>query len=78
MTAQEPLIEETVWLGDTPIATLRPSGSGASIYHIHSDALNTPRQVTHPSDNTPLWNCVDNQGVSAWISYPGREGDAGW
>jgi RHS repeat-associated protein len=49
------LIEETVWLGDTPVATLRPSGSGVSIYYIHSDPLNTPRQITRPSDNTPMW-----------------------
>ena len=49
------LIEETVWLGDTPVATLRPNGSTVSIYYIHSDGLNTPRQVTRPSDNTPMW-----------------------
>jgi hypothetical protein len=26
-----------------------------SIYYLHSDQLNTPRQVTRPSDNTPMW-----------------------
>jgi hypothetical protein len=49
------LIEETVWLGDIPVATLRPNGSTVSIYYIHSDQLYTPRQVTRPSDNTPMW-----------------------
>jgi hypothetical protein len=27
------LIEETVWLGDIPVATLRPSGSTVGIYY---------------------------------------------
>ena len=49
------LIEETVWLGDTPIATLRPNGSTISIFYVHSDQLNTPRQITRPSDNAPMW-----------------------
>jgi YD repeat-containing protein len=41
------LIEEIVWLGDIPLATLRPkSGGGIDIYYIHSDHLNTPRLVT--------------------------------
>jgi YD repeat-containing protein len=48
------LIEETVWLGDIPVATVRSSGSGVSIYYIHSDPLNTPRQVTRASDNVGL------------------------
>jgi len=49
------LIEETVWVGDTPVATLRPNGATVAIYYVHSDQLNTPRQVTRPSDNTALW-----------------------
>jgi RHS repeat-associated protein len=49
------LIEETVWLGDIPIATLRPNGSTVSIFYIHADSLHTPRQITRPSDNTPMW-----------------------
>ncbi|MBS0422783.1 MAG: RHS repeat-associated core domain-containing protein [Proteobacteria bacterium] len=49
------LIEETVWLSDTSVATLRPSGATVAIYDVHSDQLNTPRQVTRPSDNTAMW-----------------------
>src|SRR3954471_22864323 len=45
------LIEETVWLGHIPIATLRPNGATVAIDYVHSDALNTPREVTRPSDN---------------------------
>jgi len=41
-------LEETVWLGDIPIATVRPNGSGGSIvYYVHTDQLNTPRKVTN-------------------------------
>jgi RHS repeat-associated protein len=44
-----------VWLGDIPVATLRPNGATVAIYYVHTDPLNTPRQVTRPSDNTPMW-----------------------
>ena len=46
------LIQETVWLGDIPVATLRPNGSGGVIlYYVHADQLNTPRLVTDTSNN---------------------------
>jgi RHS repeat-associated protein len=47
--------QETIWLGDIPVATLRPSGSSVAIYYVHSDHLNTPRQVTRPSDGIQMW-----------------------
>jgi hypothetical protein len=43
------LIEETVWMGDIPLATLRPSGATVAIYYIHSDQLNTP-PPNHPPE----------------------------
>ncbi|MEP7182350.1 MAG: RHS repeat-associated core domain-containing protein [Betaproteobacteria bacterium] len=53
------LIQETVWLEDLPVATLRPSGSGnpvpVAVYYVHADHLGTPRAVTRPSDNAFLW-----------------------
>jgi RHS repeat-associated protein len=50
------LIEETVWFGDIPVATLRPSGGSAvHIYYVHTDHLNTPRRVTDSTDNTIVW-----------------------
>lgn len=36
------LVQETVWLGDIPVATLR----GTSVFYVHTDQLNTPRKVT--------------------------------
>jgi len=50
------LIEETVWLGDIPVATLQPNGSGGiNIFYVHTDHLNSPRKVSRPSDNQYLW-----------------------
>ncbi len=49
------LIEETIWMGDLPVATLQPNGSSISIYYIHTDHLGTPRKITQPSSNTLAW-----------------------
>ncbi len=46
------LIQETVWLGDTPVATVR----GTSVFYVHTDHLNAPRKVTRPSDNGVRWS----------------------
>ena len=54
-TSTGALIEETIWMGDSPVATLLPNGSSISIYYIHSDHLGTPRKVTRPSDNGLMW-----------------------
>jgi RHS repeat-associated protein len=57
------LIQETVWLGDIPVATLKPSasGQGTDIHYVHADHLNTPRRISRPADNMLLW---------AWDSEP--------
>jgi len=49
------LIQETVWMGDLPVATLRPSGSTVAIYYVHTDHLGTPRKITQPSNNALMW-----------------------
>jgi RHS repeat-associated protein len=49
------LIQETVWLGDIPVATLLPNGGSISIYYVHADHLNTPRRITRPSDSAIVW-----------------------
>jgi hypothetical protein len=39
------LIEETVWLGDIPVAALRPSGSTVDVYYVHTDQIeHAPRR----------------------------------
>src|ERR1700691_3832464 len=49
------LIEETVWLGNVPVATIQPSGSSVAIYYVHSNHLNTPTKITQPSGNSLVW-----------------------
>jgi RHS repeat-associated protein len=50
------LIEEMVYLGDIPVATLRPNGSGGiAIYYTHTDQLNAIRKISRPSDNAWVW-----------------------
>ena len=50
------LIQETVWLGNLPIATLRPrSVGGVDVFYIHADHLGTPRKITRPIDNLVVW-----------------------
>jgi RHS repeat-associated protein len=49
------VIQETVWLGDMPITTLRPNGASVAIYYVHTDHLNTPVRITRPSDNMLMW-----------------------
>jgi RHS repeat-associated protein len=48
------LVQETIWLGDTPVATLRP-GTPIGMFYVHTDHLNTPRKITRPSDNQARW-----------------------
>lgn len=50
------MIEEMVYLGDQPLASLRPAGT----FYIHADYLNTPRQIDN-SQGLAVW---------AWNSSP--------
>lgn len=54
-TSSGSLIEETIWLGDIPVATLQPNGSGITAYYIHADHLNTAKMITRASDNAVMW-----------------------
>ena len=50
------LIQETIWFGDIPVATLKPNGSGGvQLFYIHTDHLHTPRRISRPSDNVIVW-----------------------
>jgi RHS repeat-associated protein len=64
-------VQETVWLGDIPVATLRPNGSSVNIFYVHSDHLNTPRKVSRPSDNKLEWRWdADPFGTAAVNQNP--------
>jgi RHS repeat-associated protein len=49
------LVQETVWMGDIPVATIRPNGSSVTVYYVHADHLNAPRMVTRTTDNKIAW-----------------------
>lgn len=54
------LIQETVWLGDIPVATLRPSGTSVAIYYVETNQLDTPDAVIVPSNNAFRWDWYTN------------------
>lgn len=69
------LVQETVWLNDIPVATLRPNGAGVSVYYVHSDHQNTPRRLSRPSDNVIVWRWdSDPFGINAASEDP--DGDS--
>ena len=48
-------VEETLYLGSMPVATLLAgSGTGGTLYYIHADYRNTPRQIDNLSAQ-PVW-----------------------
>ncbi len=73
------LIQETVWLDDLPIATLRPTGATGTptpinAYYMHADHLGSPRAVTRPSDNAIMWRWDNTDPFGA---NPANENPAG-
>ena len=74
-TSTGALNDETVWMDDTPVATLRPNGTSVSIYYVHTDHLGTPRKVTRPSDNVLMWRWdPDTFGSLAANANPSGQG----
>src|SRR3569833_1032725 len=83
-------IQEIVWLGDIPVATVRSEPSGLSIFYIHTDHLNAPRRITGRSTNAVVWSWDGDPfgtqtpdenpsglGVfSFYLSFPGQYFDA--
>jgi RHS repeat-associated protein len=50
-------IQETIWLGDTPIAVIKPSADpqNPATYYVWADHLGTPRQITDSTNNQLVW-----------------------
>ncbi len=75
--ANNTLIQETIWLGDTPVAVVKndPSVGQLATYYIHSDHLNTP-QVILNSKNVPVWRAdgIDAFGVGTVAEDPDGNG----
>ena len=86
------LIQEIIWLGDLPVAVLKPSATEATpdLYYIHADQLGTPRKITRSNDNRAVWswepeafgNSLPDQNPSALgdfvfnLRFPGQYYDA--
>lgn len=78
------VVQETVWLGDIPVATLRNMGGTMTIFHVHTDQLNTPRKITTNAgvpvlkwkwDPTPFGegNPVEPNGTFKYnLRFPGQ------
>jgi len=80
-------VQETVWLGNTPVATVRTG----KVYYIHADHLGTPRVITDPDTHTVVWQWDsdpfgraeaeedpdgDGNGVTYNLRFPGQFYDA--
>jgi uncharacterized protein RhaS with RHS repeats len=77
-------IQETVYLGDLPVAVLKPSTNGSrsppnrlGINYVYADHLSTPRVLTRASDNKMVWRWdnADPFGVDQPDQNPGRLGE---
>ena len=77
-------VQETVWLGDIPIATLRTNGAGVDVFYVHTDQLNTPTKVTSNAatpvlrwkwDPTPFGEGAPTEPAGAFkynLRFPGQ------
>jgi RHS repeat-associated protein len=76
-TSSGSLIEETIWFGDIPVATVQPaSGGGVTVFYIHADHLNTPRRISRPADNVVVWRWdSDPFGVAVPNEDPDGDGN---
>lgn len=71
------LIEELVWLNDTPVASLRPnpSGSGIEILYIDTDFLNAPTALVSATSGKVVWRWDhDPYGNGAALEEPSNTG----
>ena len=72
-------LQETVFLGDLPVAVLKPSPDGAatSIYHVYADQINTPRVIEDPATATALWrwDTADPYGAAHPDDNPAGRGN---
>jgi RHS repeat-associated protein len=80
-------IEETLWLGDMPVAVVKPTvPTGSEVFYIWADHLGTPRQITDALDNSrwewpnsdPFGNSAPNENPSGLgvftynLRFPGQ------
>jgi RHS repeat-associated protein/uncharacterized repeat protein (TIGR02543 family) len=71
------LLQEVLWLGDLPVAVLKPSATATpDLYYLHADHLGTPRKITRPGDNQVVWTWESEAfGASLPDPNPSRLGN---
>lgn len=69
--------QETVWLGDIPVAVIKKTTATSPIliYFIHADHLNTPRVIVNQS-NTPVWRWENIHAFGANLPDEDPDGNA--
>jgi RHS repeat-associated protein len=80
------LIQETVWLEDTPVAMIQPrAGGGIDIRHVWADHLDTPRAITTNDaaatvlwtwDSDPFGTTAATGSIEYNLRFPGQYFDA--
>jgi RHS repeat-associated protein len=78
--------QETVWLSDTPIATLRKAGTSTAIHYVWADHLDTPRAITTSDaaqtlewswDSDPFGTSAPQEIVLSYnLRFPGQYFDS--
>ncbi|MDP1863521.1 MAG: RHS repeat-associated core domain-containing protein [Thiobacillus sp.] len=74
--ADKTLRQETIWLGDIPVATLKPSAATGQVqfYYTYTDHLNTPRVISD-TGNKVIWRWdSDAFGTSTANEDPDGDG----
>jgi len=69
------LRQETIWLGDIPVATLKLSAAAGQVqlYYTYTDHLNTPRVISDTS-NKVVWRW-DSDAFGAGVANEDPDGD---
>lgn len=76
------VVQETVFLGDMPVAVLKqvagapPAVVSTAVYYVYSDHINTPRMIADAGTGNVVWNwmATDPFGLGAPDENPGGGG----
>lgn len=68
-------VQEIAWLGETPVASMRPNGTGFDVFPIWTDHLDTPRLVTNAAGQARWeWPNTDPFGANLANENPASLG----